>query len=444
MTTAPAVDQTRGVDRALFAGWWVMVAILPIGHVTGLRNAWTVAVVVATLAWVRRDAWRELPARATLLVLLAWCAASIGWSTEPAISFGKFRSDLLIPLLSYAAAYGYARRTGSVRPIVGGLVTGLALLAVGSLYAFVPSADPFGLRSWVRTEDFPNIVVPMPVWYPGVGDASMAASLAAGLFLFVHRLRDGLRRWIHAVGWIALMLVVFVSNNRNAQIGIALVAIACVWSMRRRDPKRPTARRIAWPAVGAVVAVVVLVGVLLESGARERLEVLKIPVEPGNSAFVELTSRDTRPMIWTYYTRLALQSPWIGVGFGRTVPGIHYRTEDDAALRRVEVNAYTHAHNLFLNWWLQTGVVGVAILVAALVQIVVAAWRGSGETPSGKAAGFAMLAIVALMLIRDATDDFLIYGMATLFWTLLGSLAGVRAPPRIHGPGQDTNGRRDR
>ena len=33
------------------------------------------------------------------------------------------------------------------------------------------------------------------------------------------------------------------------------------------------------------------------------------------------------------------------------------------------------------------------------------------------------------MLIRDATDDFLVYGMATLFWVLLGGLAGLRAQP---------------
>lgn len=419
--------QTSGpFGKALFAGWWVMVAILPIGHLTGLRNAWTVVIVVATLAWVRREAWQDLPARATLLVLLAWCAASIGWSTAPAVSFGKFRSDLLIPLLSYAAAYGYARNTGSIRPIVGGLVTGLALLAVGSLYAFVPPTDPLGLRDWIRTETFPNIAAPMPIWYPGVGDASMAASLAAGLFLFARRIRDAIGRWALGIGWLALVVVVVISNNRNAEIGIAVVAIVCFWVSRRRRDPGTSSRRMAALAAGVAVAVVVLVWVQLESGARERLAALKIPVDPGQSAFVELTSRDTRPMIWAYYTRLALQSPWVGVGFGRTVPGIHYGTEKDVALARVEVNAYTHAHNLFLNWWLQTGVIGVAILATALAQLVAAALRRSGYARS---AGFAMLAIIALMLIRDATDDFLIYGMATLFWTLLGGLAGIRNPP---------------
>jgi O-antigen ligase len=430
MKTAPSTLSTSVVGKALFAGWWVLVAILPIGHLTGLRNAWTVAVVIATLAWVRRDAWQDLPARTTLLVLLAWCAASIGWSTAPAVSFGKFRSDLLIPLLGYAAAYGYVRRTDSIRPIVGGLVTGLVLLAVISLYVYLPPDEAMALRPWVRTETFANLVPPMPIWYPGVGDASMATSLAAGVFLFVHRIRNGIRRWIHVAGWIALVVVVLVANNRNAEIGIALVAIGCfVLARRRRGGGRPSTTRIAL-AVGVIVAFVVLVGALLESGARSRLDALNIPVQPGHSAFVELTSRDTRPMIWSYYTRLALQSPWIGVGFGRTVPGIRYHTEDDKALAQVEVNAYTHAHNLFLNWWLQTGVIGVAILVAALAQLVVAALR---RTADARPAGFAMLAIIGLMLIRDATDDFLIYGMATLFWTLLGALAGIPSARAVAG-----------
>ncbi|MEO8937920.1 MAG: O-antigen ligase family protein [Burkholderiaceae bacterium] len=413
------------LGKALFAGWWAMVAILPIGHLTGLRNAWTVVIVVATLAWVRRDAWQDLPARTTLLVLLAWCAASIGWSTSPEVSFGKFRSDLLIPLLSYAAAYGYARHTGSIRPIVGGLVTGLALLAVGSLYAFVPPPEALGLHEWIRTETFANIVTPMPIWYPGVGDASMAASLAAGLFLFARRIGDAIGRTALGIGWLALLVIVWIANNRNAEIGIAVVAIVCLWMSRRRRNPAASSRRTTVLAVGVAVVAIVLVGVQLESGARARLEALKIPIAPGQSAFVELTSRDTRPMIWSYYTRLALKSPWIGVGFGRTVPGIHYGTEKDVALARIEVNAYTHAHNLFLNWWLQTGAIGVALLTIALAQLVAAALRRPGYA---RPAGFAMLAILALMLIRDATDDFLIYGMATLFWTLLGGLAGLRSP----------------
>ena len=417
--------------RVLFVGWWIEIAILPIGHLTGLRNAWTVLVVVATFGWLGRETGRRVPGTVPVLLLVAWCGASIAWSTVPMISFGKWQTDLVLPLLAYVAAYGWVRRTGSVAALVGGAVTGIGLLVPLSLCALVPASALPALGRAVRLESFPNMSSPLPIWYPGVGDASMAASLVAAVLVVAPRLLPRVARGWWWTSWVAVGVVVALSNNRNAALAIPVVSlVAWWWSRRRADAPAIDPRRVArwrWTvAVGVLVAATGLVAVL-ESSARERLRIIGTPIPPEESALLVLTERDTRPMIWTYYARLAMQSPIIGVGFGRTVPGIHYRTQQDADLARVEFNAYIHAHNLFLNWWLQTGAVGVALLVAALVAIVRAALHAvrTSDDPRRRAALVGIGALVALMLIRDATDDFLVYGMATLFWVLLGALVAT-------------------
>ena len=422
---------TAAVRRALFVGWWVVMTLLPLGHLTGLRNTVTTIVVVATLLWAGRACWRGLPGRWWAVALLAWCAASIGWSAAPGISFGKWRTDLLLPLLAYAAAFGYVTTTKRIEAIVGGMVTGLACLAILSVPALLPTESALRLAASVRTDSFATIVNPMPVWFPGVGDASMAAALSAVGAVLAYRMtslferRQAVILAIVLVASLALILVAI--NNRNATLTIPIVVLLAIWLDRRRS-KASVATLRSNRALVATVVVVVAVGALalVESGARERMRQMGTPVAGDESAMVLLTGRDTRPMIWRYYAQLALRAPWAGVGFGRTVPGIAYRTQDDQALSRVEPNAYSHAHNLLLNWWLQTGAVGVLLLLALLGTLAVGAWRAGGEPGTRRrAAASVVMALLATVLLRNMTDDFLIFGMASMFWILVGTYAAV-------------------
>lgn len=411
------------------------MALLPIGHLTGLRNTVTTGVVVGTLLWLGRDAWRGLPARALAVALLAWCAASIAWSAAPQVSFGKWRVDLLLPLLAYAAAFGYVRRSGRIDAIAGGTLTGIAGLALLCVPALLPDSLAALVGRSVRSESFATILHPMPVWFPGVGDASMAAALASvGAVLSGRAMTHVSRRMLIVAGLVFALLIVLILtaiNNRNATITIPLTVLVAVWLDRRRGsplPAAPARRSPSRRIVVGCLVVVVLAGslALLESGARHRMLQMGVPVADDQSGLVLLTERDTRPMIWNYYARLALLHPWVGVGFGRTVPGLTYRTQDDTQLASIEANAYAHAHNLLLNWWLQTGVVGMALLLALLGTIVLRMGRSMGAAGTSVRAGAStVVALVITMLLRNMTDDFLIFGMATMFWVLVGSFAAV-------------------
>lgn len=433
--TRDVTAREETMRRLLYVGWWAVMTLLPLGHLTGLRNTVTSFVVLATLWWAGRRCWRDLPARWISVALLAWCAASIGWSIVPEVSFAKWRVDLFLPLLAYAAVFGYVMKSGRIDAIVGGTVSGIVCLALLSVPAFLQDTAALQVASVVQTEFFATITNPMPIWFPGVGDASMATALSALGLLFASRLVRGISQRcaqiVAVVSTLSILLILVAINNRNATLTIPVVIVFAVFLDRRQstssqpvDSPRHRVRRIV---VGvAVIATLVGSVALLESGARQRLQRMGLSVANDESGLVVLTERDTRPMIWSYYTRLAWRHPWIGVGFGRTVPGMTYHTQDDRQLARIEPNAYVHAHNLLLNWWLQTGLVGVSLLLLLLATIVVDAWRARDSSMTRPRAGaVTVIALVVTMLLRDMTDDFLIFGMASMYWILIGAFAAA-------------------
>ncbi len=453
--------------RLVHAGWVVLVATLALGHATALRNTLAVLVPLATLGLYLRD-WRALPCKAALAAVLLWASLSIFWSAAPDASWSKWRTDLFLPALAGVGAFYLARSAERFPTLLIGCIAGLALLALQSAFAHVPAEWIPEAWGFVQTA---GIVRPLPRWYPGPGDATMYATfciaplfvawqkphwLFAGAGTAAESRRAARReRRILACAFASVAFILATSNNRNAVlIAPAILILLVVLSRRRADPERhPTdparpvsrlqrARRIGRRVSGyaALAIVVVAVAGTLEFGARERLQYLQEPVD-SDSAALELLSKDTRPMIWRYYFERGLQHPWIGIGFGRTVPGIGFQTEKDETLKAIEPNAYIHAHNLLLDWWLQLGVVGLALIAT----LAVALWRTSSRlvarVPMAQRHTARVLRVgigVTLLatLMRNLTDDLLVFAMATALGIVVGGLFGrlsrlaVNPPPR--------------
>ena len=355
-------------------------------------------------------------------------ALSIAWSPAPLVSWGKWRTDLAIPMLAGVACFVFVRATGAWRVVVAGLVVGLLLLALLSVFAYVP---PTILPPGIPLEAMGGIVRPLPRWYPGPGDASMFAIFCiAPLYVASRGAAASGWRVLSIAAWLLLALVIVTTNNRNALLLAPLVLIAMVVLDRRRgagraDRSSSRSRRFVVTGAATVIGVVALAAAL-EWGARERLLYLHKPVT-GDSAALELLAADTRPAIWRYYAARGIEHPWLGMGFGRTVPGIGWHTEEDRALAAIEPNAYIHAHNLLLNWWLQLGVVGVLLLVVAAASIARASARlrdraGEREREFANRLHAAVLVTLTATFARNLTDDFLVYGMATTFCIVIGTL----------------------
>jgi O-antigen ligase len=135
---------------------------------------------------------------------------------------------------------------------------------------------------------------------------------------------------------------------------------------------------------------------------------------------------DPRPAIWAAYLEIAGRQPWLGVGLGRSVPSRAYHLRDDDELRRIDSQAPTHAHNVLLDLVLQVGVAGLAIwawLHFEILRLALRRARHGGDREKAWAA--AAVALVLAMLVKNSTNDLIVFGNALLFWALLGTMLGL-------------------
>ena len=408
-------------------GFWVIwLAILPLGHVTALRTALALPVVGLTMVVTAKGAgWLSLSRVPGLLIwflLLAWCGLSALWSPAADVTWSKYRFDLLLPFCAFISTYILARLAGAPKYLLLGGMLGTALLAAMSIFAWVPAP------AWLKIEVQQGTYIPMPFWYPGVGEASAYAVLLIGpllaWWLACRERSDGLAKWLPPLAMFAVFIIIVATNRRSALV-VPLLIIPLFFVLLGRDGKPMPRRSIGLLGAGFLLAAV-LVGGLFEYGARERLSPQQRNALPATtSAALMLLKAEPRPQIWAYYLEKVQQHPWIGVGFGRTVPAIYFDTRNNRALLAIESNAATHAHNIALNWVLQVGLVGFALFAALLAVIARRAWAARLRSRQHRLLACAAVATMVAMLLRNMTDDFMVYGIAIMFWATLGALLGL-------------------
>jgi O-antigen ligase len=147
----------------------------------------------------------------------------------------------------------------------------------------------------------------------------------------------------------------------------------------------------------------------------------EVQVPQAFASIGDTLSSDTRPKLWAFYAEQGKRHMWLGVGFGKPLPGMAYQSDIPQSLLQIEPQALTHAHNLFLDTWLQTGIIGVALQTLLLLGLV-GSFRRAGRGDQWLCA--AGIALVAGMIVKNATDDFMWQTTMLAFWSFAGLLLG--------------------
>jgi O-antigen ligase len=405
--------------RALNVSLGVLVAILPLAHVTALRNSLIGLVAVFALLQFRLAASKNTPGLVPWLVWLAFAAASIGWSALPDASFQAFRRDQFYPFVLFLVSFQVTQSYGGRLTVALGTAAG-TLLCLATTFAAAwlgtdleaPAAAP-GALGWLA-------------WRAGgsTDSSTYVAYVAVPLFLILLTSRYPWRRWA-AAAWLAVFAAIgFLSESRTlvATLFVSFVGFLVVLGFLRG--------RLRWKSVLVVVAI----GLAVSAICMEIISRIRLPVtEPSDrSAAVAMIMADPRPAIWATYIELARRQPWLGVGLGRSVPSRVYHLDQDEELRRIDPQASTHAHNVLLDMVLEVGLIGLAVwlgLHLELMRLAVRRAREGGDREKAWAA--ATVALVLAMLVKNSTNDLVVYGNALLLWVLLGTMLGLiwrRAP----------------
>ena len=125
--------------------------------------------------------------------------------------------------------------------------------------------------------------------------------------------------------------------------------------------------------------------------------------------------------ILTSDLKLATLSPLVGVGpnhFRITCPEI-YPGADEATLKGV---CNIHPHNIYLEWLIECGVIGLALFIALIASILcraMCAWKNAGASPL--LLGWGIAFALRIWPIGSTTGFFSNWG-APPFWLALGML----------------------
>jgi O-antigen ligase len=414
----PALDH-RAADasvalRVLCISLASLLAILPLAHVTALRNVLIGVIAAAALVQFRLAPWRSVPGFVPWVVWLAFAAASIGWSALPYMSFQGFRTDQFYPFVLFLVSFVLMRYAGARIAVVVGTAVG-TLLCLATMFAstIAPGYDPksdepaAGLLGWLA-------------WKAGdtTDSSTYVAFIAVPLFLVLTTSRHRWRRWAAGLWLLVFGAIGFKSESRTliATLFVSFAGFLIVLGLLRGRLR-----------LRSVVTIVVL-GLIVSAASLEVISRVRLPgpYPSDRSAAVQMITSDPRPAIWGAYLELAGRAPWLGVGLGRGVPSRAYHLEADEGLRQIDIHAPSHAHNVLLDLVLQVGLVGLALWVwlhVEILRLTLARSRRGGDREKAWAA--AAVALVLAMLVKNSTNDLIVFGNAILFWALMGTMLGL-------------------
>lgn len=301
-----------------------------------------------------------------LTAFLVLATASIAWSFYP----GSSALGVTAQWITTAAAIPLALLL-SWRELLRVLGWVLRLiLAMSFLFEFVVSAfirHPV-LPVWV-TPDNPHHVAMLLYWSRDllfsagkiqgiVGNSSLLAMIALiAIIVFAVQLAC---RSVGLWGWFWLVVAIAaiaITRSATAYIALVVVVVVAGAAMLVRQASTPRGRGISY---GAIVAAIVVIGAL---GFVFRTPILRVM---GKSD--ELTGRVD---IWNAVIHLAQQRPGFGWGW------VSYWTPWVEPFKSLIVKGgvqVMHAHNAWLDVWLQLGILGLVVFGALVLATLVRSW----------------------------------------------------------------------
>lgn len=397
------IDRARSALTVAAAAY---LALLPSNALSFWRSlAFASAALIAAwliVAMLRAPPLRvPLPGRAVPLALAAWSLwsiATLAWSIDPAFTARELKSDLAWGLATIAIFYVAGTSLAGWRAMAATALAGLAFwpaFALGLHWSAAGWNARLAHMGVVAYSTYLATFAPLLLlllWPPPLGFAENRRAA-----------------WIAALLFALLLVTARLSENRIVWIALGMAIVALAVTLR---PMLSLAR-VALVA-GAMIAAFAL---LFADAARERAQ----ENYPPATSVAESLSADPRLPLWKHAAGHIAERPWHGYGFGRLIMKDELR--EDTRDRLI-----THAHNMFVSQWLQTGAIGVALLVTLLCALALRylALLRTGDLTLARI-GALGLAVLAGFVVKNLTDDFFFRANAKLFFAVHALLLGVSA-----------------
>jgi hypothetical protein len=378
--------------------------------------------VIITLALVARLVAKGAP-RVIGLPALLWLAVGAWWAVEAVEGLIHHNSTVKLPYEAKAIVYvvgAYALAAGvPIRKFLEGrgLQRLLRWSALGAVVLLLMTLDHH------RTISLHVPLLPL-VGFGQMGTDAATVFVVVGVLGFVIELAKERRNALNLACVVPLAASPFFAYQRAVLLTLGavvtvIVLVALGSTARRRLRVRASEVALAALAVVGVVLGVSVVPALTSQGSFNSplTTTIRKQLETTLTSEAKVESAQSRINKWSVALKDAEQHPVLGEGLGFTysyfTPGPNVFTVTDLT------------ENIGLDLWLRTGLVGVALFLAALLSSLVngfAAWRMHPDRLVAVLA-LALLAVVVGMVAKGQVESiFDNYRLATVLGLSLGML----------------------
>jgi len=386
-------------DSLLLVAPAIYLLVLPIPHTTALRNIVFGISVLLLLATWRSWPVPSIPLRVPFAAWFALAVVSLIGAVNLRYSVGEIRSEIVYGVLTFLIFYRTTRSEKDLSAWFLILAASAALISVLGFIHFYRGEDPYHVGSYGGTLHFAaylNTVFPV--------------------FIVMALTAAGKRRALVLLIIAMLLLTAYGSTSRA--VWIALVVEFAVFGglYLARMAVKPNVRRMI--VTSGLAAAVAFSGALLYVTKEKLQEVHKLSASGPVEIVTQAIKADRRPKLWMDTFEFIKERPLTGAGFGRMVLGPQIVAQQN------DPN-HSHAHNVFLNYALQLGVLGPFVILFVFGAVAKEGFRASRDTGlTLRLLGIALVAMVAGTFVQCMIEDVFVEHMALVFWALTGITLG--------------------
>ncbi|TMC54735.1 MAG: hypothetical protein E6J20_02025 [Chloroflexi bacterium] len=372
-------------------------------HVGPLPSTALEAAIVLTVVSYAVETWRShapfqwrSPFTIPAAVFLVGGAIGVLVSPEHVKGLGLYRAYLVEPIAFFFVLGNALTDVRRAWLVLLGLALGASVAGLANSFVVVQAIRHHTL----------DVSIPPPVVIYNTANATAMflvplIGMAASIALYD---RDRRVRLVSAAFGGVFVLATFLSLSRGGLLALAVIAMILAVMNRYR--------LFLVPAVLVAGVISVLI-----PGIRSRLAHEFNPSDPNNTFL-------SRTHLWQATLEMLRDHPIFGTGmfgFARSIQPYRGGVYEENLI---------YPHNLFLNFWTETGLLGLAGFLWLLVQAFRTGWRGwvAGAAAWRPLQLGVVLAMVAVIVHGQVDVPYFKNDLALEFWTLLGvSWAGSQA-----------------
>jgi putative inorganic carbon (hco3(-)) transporter len=342
------------------------------------------------------------------LALLAWVFVSFFAALDKTLAL-KTMFTLFGGIVAAMVIIAACRRTADVRLVMAAIVLVAAGIAITTLPSLGEIETGYGgaYISKGRTEGAFTHPNQLGAWF------ALAVPLAAALVLSTRSRRVQL---LMGASLVTILIGLMATLSRGAWIGSALAALLLLARLKE-------ARRMLL----AFAIPTLVVGYFAWSLTPDAAAEFEVVGERARSLTVR-SPHDDRDVIYREAIREIREEPLFGQGPGSFPVASRRSVSESATL------SYEHAHNLYLNWGAESGLIAIVLIVAFVISLIVTAARASTRArvrgdPSTRILIIGLAASL-LTVVAQGFFDYVVGNpvMHTAVWIVIGSLLVVAHP----------------